>query len=69
MWRDDAYVLDVLLAAQRTQTYVQNVSWESFEASTMPQDSVVRRLEIIGEAARSISPTYKAAHPDVPWQK
>jgi uncharacterized protein with HEPN domain len=28
----------------------------------------VRRLPIIGEAARSISSAFKQAHPEVPWR-
>ncbi len=34
----------------------------------MFQDAVVRRLEIIGEAARSVSSAFKQAHPEVPWR-
>jgi uncharacterized protein with HEPN domain len=27
-----------------------------------------RRIEIIGEAARRISPEFKEAHPEIPWR-
>lgn len=29
--------------------------------------AIIRAVEIIGEAANKISPSLKAAHPDVPW--
>ena len=34
---------------------------------TQCQDSVIRRIEIIGEAARRISPEIRTAYPDIPW--
>lgn len=33
------------------------------------QDSVIRRLEIIGEAARRISEATIAAHQEIPWRE
>ena len=33
----------------------------------MVQDATVRNLEIVGEAAKSLSPTFRASHPEVPW--
>ena len=33
------------------------------------QDSVVRRLEIIGEAAGRVSQQYRDENPDVPWSE
>ncbi len=32
------------------------------------QDAVVRNLEIIGEAAKRIDDTYRAAHVQIPWR-
>ena len=31
--------------------------------------ALVRLLEIIGEAARSLSPPARQAHPEIPWQR
>ena len=33
----------------------------------MVQDATVRNLEIVGEATKSLSPTFRASHPEVPW--
>jgi uncharacterized protein with HEPN domain len=35
----------------------------------MRQAAVTRQLEIIGEAARRISPETQATIPDIPWSK
>lgn len=32
-------------------------------------NAVCRNLEIIGEASQKIGPSYRAAHPDVPWRE
>lgn len=49
MRRDEAYLLDILLAARRAIKYVENVSRARFEEEEMIQDAVSRTLEIIGE--------------------
>jgi len=33
----------------------------------MVRDATPRNLEIIGEASKSLSPAFRASHPEVPW--
>jgi len=33
------------------------------------QDAVVRRIEIIGEAVRNLSPEIKERYPEIPWRR
>ncbi len=68
MWRDDAYLLDMLLAARKVQNFTQNVAWEQFQSDELIQNAVMRQIQIIGEAARKISLQYQQAHPEIPWQ-
>lgn len=35
----------------------------------MQQDAVIRKLEIIGEAAKQLSASLKAAQPNIPWRE
>lgn len=44
------------------------MSEEAFLEDTQRQDSVIRRIEIIGEAARRISTETMAALPAIPWR-
>lgn len=67
MLRDEAYLLDILLAAKRAIKYVAKISREEFENDDMVQDAVARTLEIIGEAAGSVSEDFKGAHSEIPW--
>jgi len=68
MWRDDAYMLDMLLAARKVQSYTRNINWERFRDDDLIQNAVMYQIQIIGEAARKISRQYKDAHSEIPWQ-
>lgn len=67
MPHDDGWLLDILLAARRLSEYVKDVCEEDFQRNQILQDAVVKRLEIIGEAANQVSGQFKNAHPEVPW--
>jgi uncharacterized protein with HEPN domain len=45
------------------------VTYEQFLLSTEKQDSVLRRLEIIGEAVKGIPTELRTSHPGVPWRE
>ena len=68
MWRDDAYLLDMLLAGQKVLSFTQDVSWEQFQSDELVQNAVMRQIQIIGEAARKVSSECQQAHPEIPWQ-
>ena len=69
MWRDEAYLLDMLLAARKIQKFAEEANWEDFRANEVLQNATMHLVQIIGEAARSVSPEIKAAHPQIPWQE
>jgi uncharacterized protein with HEPN domain len=68
MWRDDAYVLDMLLAARKVLEFTKGVDWVRFKRDELLQNAVMRQIQIIGEAARVVSPQYQTEHPEVPWR-
>ena len=51
------------------QDYVSGLSREIFLGNIQLQDSVIRRLEIIGEAAGRVSRHMRDENPDIPWSK
>ncbi|GAB4353619.1 MAG: DUF86 domain-containing protein [Candidatus Abyssubacteria bacterium] len=67
MWRDDAYLLDILIAARHANEFMAGLSREEFDRSRLHQDAVVKELEIIGEATRKLSRTFKKQHSEIPW--
>lgn len=40
----------------------------AFLTDELVQDAVLQNLEVIGEAAKRIDDTYRAAHPGIPWR-
>jgi uncharacterized protein with HEPN domain len=68
MWRDEAYLLDILIAARKIVSFTSGVSREQFQQDELLQNAVMRPLTIIGEAARSLSPQIKSLHPEIPWE-
>jgi uncharacterized protein with HEPN domain len=69
MRRDDAYLLDMLIAARDAMSFLQGVAAEQFVASRIHQQAVMKALETIGEAAARVSEATRAAHPEVPWRE
>src|SRR5205814_5501090 len=67
MSRDPQYLLDILEAAKLALTYIAGKTKEEFLEDTLCQDAIIRRLEIIGEAARRISQETRTILPGLTW--
>ena len=57
--------------AQRVQQYTKDLdhSRARFNANPPYKDAIIRCLIVVGEASRTISPTTKTAHPQIPWDQ
>ena len=69
MWRDDALLLDILLAAEDAREFARGLDWAKFSASKLHQSAIIRCLEIIGEAAARVSLDFQERHPEIPWRE
>ena len=69
MDRDLVCLLDILGSARAIQSYIEGVSRRAFLENQQLQDSVIRRIEIMGEASGRLSPTFRDRHPDLPWAR
>ncbi len=67
MWRDEAYLLDMLIAARHALKFLDEASLEDFASDALRQSAVIRQLEIIGEAASKVSDEFRSLHPALPW--
>ncbi|MEX2498924.1 MAG: DUF86 domain-containing protein [Wenzhouxiangellaceae bacterium] len=67
--RDQALVLDMLLAARDAREFVSGMEQDAFLTSTLHQNAVIRSLEVIGEAAGRISRDSTEKLPEIPWRK
>jgi uncharacterized protein with HEPN domain len=63
------FVEHILECVERIEEYTKGISKEEFFNSTQAQDAVIRRIEIIGEAVKSIPIDIKNRYPDIPWKQ
>jgi uncharacterized protein with HEPN domain len=68
-WRDAALLLDMALAAEDALSFVAGLDERAFLASDLHQSAVIRKLEIMGEAAGKVSKAFCDAHPEIPWKQ
>ena len=66
MRSDRACLLDILDAIAGIERYL--ATRESFDSDERTQTWMVSRLQIIGEAARHLSPEFRDRHSEVPWR-
>jgi uncharacterized protein with HEPN domain len=67
MQRDLGYFSDILDSSKLAVEYLGNSSIDEFKQNTAIQDAVIRRIEIIGEAANRISEETRKKHRHLPW--
>jgi uncharacterized protein with HEPN domain len=65
---DRVYLLHIRDAAQRVLDYTRDGK-EFFFSDTKTQDAVIRNIEIIGEASKSLSEGLGADHAGIPWKQ
>jgi len=60
---------DILEAAQLIASYLENTTEHDFLANREKQDAVIRRIEIIGEAAAHLTESTRQAIPELPFRR
>jgi uncharacterized protein with HEPN domain len=63
------FVEHMLESIQMIEEYVGGTTREQFMSSRLTQDAVIRRIEIIGEAAKNIPEDVKKSYPSIPWKR
>jgi uncharacterized protein with HEPN domain len=69
MQRDLQFLLDMLQSAELVMIYINQCEKEIFIQNIQLQDSVIRRLLIIAEAAKRVSETTRQTLPNISWQE
>lgn len=65
--RDSDSLRDMLISARPVARCVSGRTFDEFVDDIQFQDSVIRRIEIIGEAARRVSEEVRNSLPNLPW--
>lgn len=62
------YLHDILFSIDLIEQYIAGFSFPSFDKSYEAQDKVLRRLEIIAEAAKKLPEAIRLQYPSFPWK-
>lgn len=63
------YIKDMLAAMESIEFFVRGMDQQSFEADDKTSSAVLRKFEIIGEAAKQIPDSMRKKYPRVPWSE
>ncbi len=63
------YLRHILDAISRIEEYTMGLKYKDFMNNNLVQAGVMREIEIIGEAAKSLNQGFKEKYPDIPWKK
>jgi len=67
MEKDSFYLGHILDAIGEIEAYISGLDFRSFSENSMVQSAVIRQIEIIGEAARSLSDGLRRRYTDIDW--
>ena len=62
------YLKDIFEAMEAVQTFVEGIDFDALVADDKTASAVVRKLEIVGEAAKNVPETIRQKYPQVPWR-
>jgi uncharacterized protein with HEPN domain len=60
-------ITDILQCIAKIRRFTKGYSFDDFQGDDKTIDSVLRNLEIIGEAARHVPADIQARYPELPW--
>jgi uncharacterized protein with HEPN domain len=66
---EKSFLLDILEASRRIRSYLAGMTYEDFCSDLKTQDSVIRNIEIIGEAVKNLSAELRAEYPQISWKE
>jgi len=69
MKADLLYIDHIINCIEKINRYTQSLEKNELAANELIQDAVIRNLEIIGEAAKKISNSFKKKHQKIPLRE
>lgn len=64
----ELFLRDILKASQHILDFVNDLDYDQFINDEKTSSAVIRKFEIIGEAAKNVPDIIKQKYSDVPWK-
>lgn len=68
MRKYDFFIKDILAAIKSIEKFIEEMDFSEFEKDDKTSSAVLRKLEIIGEAAKRIPEGLKKEYGSIPWR-
>lgn len=65
---DVDYIQDILESAERISAYTHDMRYEAFLLDKKTQDAVIRNIQILGDATKSLSEKLRKENSHIPWR-
>jgi uncharacterized protein with HEPN domain len=62
-------IQDILMAIEKIDSYIEGMNASQFKKNNLVIDAVIRNLEVIGEASKSIPLNIRHHYSDIPWNE
>lgn len=66
--KSEEYPADILESIRRVKIFIKNLQKEEIKKNTQVSETILRNLEIIGEAVAQLPEEVKKEYPVVPWR-
>ncbi len=63
------YLKDIMQAIEAIEEFIKDMDFEQFREDDKTSSAVIRKLEIIGEATKSVPTEIRQNYADVPWRE
>ena len=68
MKEDSVYLKHISESIKRIEEYTKGITKEEFVSKNIIQAAVIKEIEIIGEASRMLSNSFKEVNNEIPWK-
>src|SRR4030042_1378907 len=62
------FIEDILNSIKNIEEFSKNLNKEKFSRDNLRQSAIIRQLEIIGEAVKSIPNSFREKYPKIAWK-